>query len=103
MRVTLPVYPHHKMGDEVATLSWLRRNTTVPVPNIVTFDDSNNNEIGFEWILMELMPGSQAYQKWRTMLMEQKVPSRRRIAEIQAELCCRCSVERTNQRLPHKP
>ncbi len=73
MRVTLPVYPHHKMGDEVATLSWLRRNTTVPVPNIVTFDDSNNNEIGFEWILMELMPGSQAYQKWRTMLMEQKV------------------------------
>ncbi|KAJ2989583.1 hypothetical protein NUW58_g3397 [Xylaria curta] len=86
MRVSLPVYPHYKTRGEVATLSWLRHNTTAPVPEVVAFDDSNNNEIGFEWILMELMPGSPAYRKWRTMSMEQKVAITNRIAEIQAEL-----------------
>ncbi|TGJ84792.1 hypothetical protein E0Z10_g3993 [Xylaria hypoxylon] len=59
-----------------------------PVPNVIAFDDSNNNEIGFEWILMELMPGFPAYKKWRTMSMEQKVAITKCIAEIQAELFC---------------
>ncbi|KAI1177568.1 kinase-like domain-containing protein [Nemania sp. FL0916] len=86
MRVSLPVCPHYKTRGEVATLSWLRQNTTAPVPKVVASDASNNNEIGFEWILMELMPGYRAYHKWRTMSMEQKVTLTKRIAEIQVEL-----------------
>ncbi|KAK5626765.1 hypothetical protein RRF57_002480 [Xylaria bambusicola] len=86
MRVTLPVYPHHKTHGEVTTLRWLRDHTSVPVPKVLAFDDSNNNEIGFEWILMELMPGLSAYERWRTMPMEQKELIAKRMAEIQAEL-----------------
>ncbi|KAI0406155.1 kinase-like protein [Xylaria palmicola] len=86
MRLSLPVYPHHKTRGEVATLRWLRLNSTAPVPKVVAFDDCNDNEIGFEWILMELMPGFPAQQRWRTMSMEKKVALTGRIAEIQAEL-----------------
>ncbi|KAI0459670.1 kinase-like protein [Xylaria acuta] len=86
MRVSLPVHPHHKTRGEVATLNWVRHNTTAPVPKIIAFDDSNSNEIGFEWIMMELMSGSPAHRRWRTMSMEQKVTLTERIAEIQAEL-----------------
>ncbi|KAI3318837.1 kinase-like protein [Xylariaceae sp. AK1471] len=86
MRVSLPVHPHHKTRGEVATLDWVRRNTAVPVPKVVAFDDSNDNEIGFEWILMELMSGSPLRQRWRTMSMEQKVAITERIADIQGEL-----------------
>ncbi|KAI8951067.1 kinase-like protein [Xylaria longipes] len=88
MRVSLPVHPHHKTRGEVATLNWVRHNTTAPVPKIVAFDDSNSNEIGFEWIMMELMSGFPAHRRWRTMSMEQKVAITKRIAEIQAELFC---------------
>ncbi|KAK3994330.1 phosphotransferase enzyme family-domain-containing protein [Cladorrhinum sp. PSN332] len=86
MRVSLPVYPRHKIRAEVATLRWVRENTSIPVPQVFGFDDSNGNEIGFEWILMELMEGASAHGRWRTMTMEQKVTFTKRLATFQAEL-----------------
>ncbi|KAF9768668.1 hypothetical protein IL306_013978 [Fusarium sp. DS 682] len=86
MRVTLPVYPRHKTRAEVVTLKWVRENTSVPVPIIFAFDDSNNNEIGFEWILMEFMQGTSARKRWRTMSMEQKIALTKRFAVFQFEL-----------------
>lgn len=86
MRVSLPVYPHYKTRGEVAALQWVRGNTDIPVPKVVTFEDGNDDEIGFEWILMELMPGTPAYRRWRTMSMEQKVAFTKRVAEFQAQL-----------------
>ncbi|KAK4203378.1 phosphotransferase enzyme family-domain-containing protein [Triangularia verruculosa] len=86
MRVTLPVYPRHKTRAEVATLRWVHENTTIPVPKVFGFDDNNENEVGFEWTLMELMEGTSAHRRWRNMSMEQKVAFTRQIAKFQAEL-----------------
>lgn len=86
MRVSLPVYPRRKTRGEVTTLRFLRRETEVPVPEVIAFDDSCNNEIGFEWILMELMPGVSAYKKWRTLTTFQKVALVQGIAELQAQI-----------------
>lgn len=88
MRVTLPVSPHYKTRGEVATLTWVREHTDIPVPKVIAFDDSNGNDIGFEWILMELMPGAPAYRRWRTMSMEQKSAIAKRVAEFQVQLSC---------------
>jgi hypothetical protein len=86
MRVTLPVYPRHKTRAEVVTLKWVRDNTIVPVPKVFAFDHSNDNEIGFEWILMEFMQGTSAEKRWRTMSMEQKIALTKRFATFQFEL-----------------
>lgn len=86
MRVSLPVDPHNKTSGEVATLRWIRRNTDVPVPEVVAFDDLSDNEIGFEWILMQLMPGTSAYYQWRGMSMETKREFVERVADMQAQL-----------------
>lgn len=86
MRVTLPVYPRHKTRAEVVTLRWVHANTSVPVPKVFGFDDSNENEIGFEWVLMEYMEGTSARKRWRTMSMEQKVALTKRFAAFQFEL-----------------
>lgn len=88
MRVTLPVSPRYKTRGEVATLRWVRGHTDIPVPEVIAFEDSNDNDIGFEWILMELMPGTPAYQRWRTMSMEQKSAIAKRVAEFQVQLSC---------------
>lgn len=88
MRVTLPVSPHYKTRGEVATLTWVREHTDIPVPKVIAFEDSNDNDIGFEWILMELMPGAPAYRRWRTMSMEQKSALAKRAAEFQVQLSC---------------
>ncbi|CAI4218699.1 unnamed protein product [Parascedosporium putredinis] len=86
MRVSLPVYPHHKTRAEVATLRWVRQNTNIPVPEVFSFDDSNANEIGYEWILMEFLQGTSARKCWRTMSMEQKIALTKQMATFQAEL-----------------
>lgn len=86
MRVTLPVSPHYKTRGEVATLRWVREHTEIPVPKILAFDDSNDNSIGFEWIMMDLMPGTTAYQRWRTLSLDQKSAIAKRTAEFQVQL-----------------
>lgn len=87
LRVSLPVHPHLKTRGEVAALQWVRDHTdTIPVPKVVAFQDRNDNEIGFEWILMERMPGTPAYRRWRTMSMKQKIALTERVAEFQAQL-----------------
>lgn len=90
LRVSLPVYPHNKTRGEVTTLRFLRRVTDIPVPEVIAFEDSSDNEIGFEWILMELMPGVSAYKQWRTLTTFQKVAIMERVAELQAKIF-RCS------------
>ncbi|KAH8747236.1 kinase-like domain-containing protein [Diaporthe sp. PMI_573] len=88
MRVTLPVNPYYKTRGEVATLCWVREHTNIPVPKVIAFEDNNDNTIGFEWILMELMSGTTAYQQWRTMTLEQKSAIAKSIAEFQVQSSC---------------
>ena len=86
LRVSLPVDPGHKTRGEATTLRWIRRNTDVPVPYVIAFEDSRDNEIGFEWILMELMPGVPARSRWRKMSMADKVSLVEQIADFQNQL-----------------
>ncbi|KAF4929544.1 Altered inheritance of mitochondria protein 9 [Colletotrichum viniferum] len=86
MRVSLPVDPGHKTRGEVATLRWLQHQTNIPVPQVFDFDDSNKNEIGFEWILMEYMPGTSADKRWRGMSMAQKTALVEKVAEYQVQI-----------------
>jgi hypothetical protein len=60
MRVTLPVKPFYKTASEVATLEYVLRYTSIPVPRVLAYSaeaQADDNIIGFEWILMERMPG----------------------------------------------
>lgn len=86
MRVSLPVEPVNKTRGEVATLRWIRGHTDMPVPEVISFNASSDDEIGFEWILMELMPGDSAYKRWRGMSMSQKTALVERMAEFQGQL-----------------
>ena len=87
MRVSLPLDPKNKTASEVTTHKWLRLNcTTIPVPEIIAFDDSNKNPIGFEWILMEYMPGQCLYDKWRKIPWEDKIALVKKVVDCQIEL-----------------
>ncbi|KAF6822782.1 hypothetical protein CPLU01_11822 [Colletotrichum plurivorum] len=55
MRMSLPVHPGQKTRGEVATLRWLRRWTEVPVPSVLAFDDSSDNEIGIAGLYAHIL------------------------------------------------
>ncbi|KAK7935554.1 hypothetical protein PG985_001049 [Apiospora marii] len=86
MRVTLPVDPGYKTRGEVSTLRFIRENTTIPVPEVIAFDDTSSNKIGFEWILMEFISGQSLHYCWRKLTMEQKTTLVQRVAELQSQL-----------------
>lgn len=63
-RVTLPVDPFYKTASEVATLSYIRNHTSIPVADVIAYSASADSQLGFEWILMERVPGVCMQDVW---------------------------------------
>ncbi|EAT91101.2 hypothetical protein SNOG_01452 [Parastagonospora nodorum SN15] len=86
MRISLPVYPRLKTQSEVATINFVRQETDMPVPRILAFDASNKNELGFEWIMMEMVSGTTLRKQWRKISWEAKQTIVRQLAHYHAQL-----------------
>lgn len=63
-RVVLPLAPKVRVLSEVATISFIQKNTTIPVPTVVAYDAGLNNELGFEWVLLEYPKGHSFSDRW---------------------------------------
>ena len=85
-RVSLPVDPGFKVSSDVATMTFVRDYTDAPVPQVLAFDPSDENELGFAWTIMEMMPGRTLCQQWRYMNWKQKESLAKRIAGIVAQM-----------------
>lgn len=86
MCVNLPVHPISKTNSEVATMNFVRQNTDIPVSQVLAFDDSSDNELGFEWILMERIPGRPLRSRWRKTPLHVKEALVKEIAKYQVQL-----------------
>ncbi len=73
MRVALPVDPFYKTESEVATIEYVRKHSTMPVPRIIAYTSSASNELGYEWILMEKVDGVPLNDVWDIMPFDSKV------------------------------
>lgn len=59
--------PCSKTESEVATLEYVRRNTTIPVAETIAWSSSADNEPGCEWCLLEKLEGVGLDTVWRKM------------------------------------
>ncbi|CAH0042635.1 unnamed protein product [Clonostachys rhizophaga] len=72
-RVAVAVDPVHKMESEMATLEFLRQKTTIPVPKPIAWNSSAANPLGYEWALLEKVPGVDLHDVWLNLPWEKKV------------------------------
>lgn len=89
MRVALPVEPAQKTLSEVATLALVRERCTSLVPSVVAFDAQQHgisNELEFEWILMDRIPGVVLENAWKTMTWAEKEELVKQVAAVLAKL-----------------
>lgn len=84
-RVSLPVDPGFKIASDVATMEFVRDHTDAPVPRVLAFEPSHKNDLGFEWTMMEKMPGRSLCEQWNYMTWDQKELVKR-LAEIWAQV-----------------
>ena len=79
-RATSPVEPFFKTASEVATLSYLLKHTSIPVPRIFAHSSTSDNELGCEWTLMEKVPGVPLADVWSDIDLETKARVTRSVA-----------------------
>jgi len=89
-RATLPVEPGDKVRNEVATLDYIKRRTKIPVPAVIAYDYSSENELGFEWILMEKIPGASLHGIWPRLSDTSKAAITREIASYVLQIRKNC-------------
>ena len=79
-RATGPVEPFFKTAGEVTTLSYLPGHMSIPVPRVIAYSSTSDNEVGCEWILMEKVPGVTLADVWRDIDLETKSNVTRSVA-----------------------
>jgi Phosphotransferase enzyme family len=89
-RATLPVEPSDKVRSEVATLDYIKRHTNIPVPDVIAYDSSSSNALGFEWILMEKISGEPISNIWRGLSDSSKAAITRKIASYVLQMRKNC-------------
>ncbi|KAF1365031.1 hypothetical protein EJ07DRAFT_97957, partial [Lizonia empirigonia] len=89
MRVSLPVQPRLKTLSEHATIEYLRQHTNLPVPRVYSSAANNDNKLGFEWMIMERVPGTKLQEQWRYMSWMKKELLVRKVIDYQVQLFCR--------------
>ncbi|KAI9727743.1 MAG: hypothetical protein M1834_007982 [Cirrosporium novae-zelandiae] len=60
-----------KTENEAAVLSWVRENTSIPVPDLVSYDAMTDNPLGREYILFTRCPGQSLADVFRSFSDEQ--------------------------------
>ncbi|KAI9036177.1 uncharacterized protein KD926_002207 [Aspergillus affinis] len=59
-------------ASEVATIQYLQRKTSIPIPKILDWSDDAGNSVGSKYIIMEHAAGVPLQQKWPYLSGEQK-------------------------------
>ena len=85
-RATSPVEPFYKTASEIATYSYLRERTSIPIPRVIAHSSTAENELGCEWILMEKVPGVPLADVWRDIDLETKSKQTKIIADFWRQL-----------------
>ncbi|KAF2462064.1 hypothetical protein BDY21DRAFT_418047 [Lineolata rhizophorae] len=70
LRIPMPLVPWYRMQSEVATMEYVRLNTTVPIPRVYAFDSSRSNGMNLEWMLLEKIEGTSYAKKEPEMSYE---------------------------------
>ncbi|ORY14217.1 kinase-like domain-containing protein, partial [Clohesyomyces aquaticus] len=54
----------HNLRGEARTMEYIRRQTSIPVPEVLCWDDTLSNPIGAPYIIMRVVEGKPAYKLW---------------------------------------
>ncbi len=71
LRVSGTHLPRIKTSNEAAILQWLADHTGVPVPHILHFDETEDNPLGHEYMLMTRVPGRSVADVYEELSEEQ--------------------------------
>lgn len=85
-RFTREAEPLAKVESELATIEYVRKNTSIPVPQVYLVSHSDNHVVGAPFILMEHIHGSPLDDLWGDLSLDHKLNTIEQIAGIHGQL-----------------
>jgi hypothetical protein len=85
-RFTREAEPLAKVESELATIEYVRDNTTIPVPEIYFVNYSENHAVGAPFVLMEHIRGSPLDDIWEDLSLDHKLDAIKQVAGIHGQL-----------------
>ncbi|KAI0149738.1 phosphotransferase enzyme family-domain-containing protein [Hypoxylon sp. NC0597] len=86
LRVSCGHLPQIKTANEVGVMAWILKNTTIPIADLVAYDDSSNNPIGYEYTLLARVHGETLSDIYSTLGEEHTSKILDRLADILVQL-----------------
>lgn len=87
VKIPDPIIPPRLVtAGEVATLEFLRSELKLPVPKVFSWNDSADNPVGCEYIIMEEAPGRALNTLWSSLEIEEKLALIDEVLSIQKRL-----------------
>lgn len=71
-RIAIAVDPRLKVESEMATLLFIKQNTSIPAPKPIAWSSSVHEKLGYEWALLEKLPGVGLDDVWDQVPWEKK-------------------------------
>lgn len=75
-----------KTESELATIEYVRKHTTIPVPEIYFVNYNENHVVGAPFVLMERMDGGPLGDIWDALPLEHKLDVMRQLANVTGQL-----------------
>ena len=75
-----------KTESELATIEYVRKHTTIPVPEIFFVNYNENHVVGAPFVLMERMDGGPLGDIWDALPLEHKLDVMRQLANVTGQL-----------------
>jgi hypothetical protein len=63
--------PHYLTASEVATMDFLRTESSLPIPHIYGWNSSSKNPVGAEYIIMDKVEGVELSRCWPSLSMKE--------------------------------
>jgi len=85
-RVSRTMQPVAQMLSEVETMRYIKSHTSIPIPDVYSYDFDANNAIGAQFMLIERLPGVPLNQVWDQLHIDDKKSIMSDIAKALVEL-----------------
>ncbi|KAJ9196693.1 hypothetical protein DTO164E3_6223 [Paecilomyces variotii] len=73
-------------ASEVGVLEYVRRNTSIPIPRVLSWSSDCTNPVGAEYIIMEKAAGVPLFRRWANMKEIEKLELIKNLTKFEAQL-----------------
>ncbi|KAL4895168.1 hypothetical protein BDV59DRAFT_192098 [Aspergillus ambiguus] len=77
---------HLTTASEVGVLQYVRNNTSIPAPRVLSWSSDSANPDGAEYIIMEKAAGVPLFQRWADMAEIEKLELIKNLTKLEAQL-----------------